>query len=273
MKWLKHETDAANSEKLEALIDKHGFEGYGRYWRIMEIVAERMDNSDRYHAEYPENFWLKQLKIRRPLLLQFLADIELLFDIKVIRSNLQADNRQVTNRLLIRIEIPNLLKKRDYATLKKRQRQNWSSLEEEEEVEVEVEVETHISQPKKTTDRKKDKEKYDSVDFKFAEQMTKDIGSWSGSFKIPSIGPWAEEIKKMRQVDEVSIIDIKSTWDAIQRDSPVYHQGTNWKGWRSVILTAKKYREMYHQVRVKLNLDNFLNTTPSPYGTIKFVGA
>ena len=59
MKWFKHETDAIHSEKLTRLINEFGFEGYGRFWRIMEIVAERMDVSDRCHAELPEKEWLR----------------------------------------------------------------------------------------------------------------------------------------------------------------------------------------------------------------------
>ena len=46
MKWFKHETDVIHSEKMAKLIEEFGFEGYGRYWRIMEIIAERMDETD-----------------------------------------------------------------------------------------------------------------------------------------------------------------------------------------------------------------------------------
>lgn len=129
MKWFRHETDAIHSEKLALLISKFGFEGYGRYWRIMELVAERMDETGKCYLELPEKDWLRYLSVRRPLLHRYLVVICQLFDIK-----------QVTTGLLIRIEIPNLLKKRDYATLKKRQRGTMSPLE----VEVEVEVESKV---------------------------------------------------------------------------------------------------------------------------------
>ena len=105
MRWFKHETDAIHSEKLSLLMAEFGFEGYGRYWRIMEIVAERMDVSDRCHAELPEKEWLRLLSVRRPLLSRYLLVISQLFNIKVI-----------TKGLLIRIEIPNLLGKRDNYT-------------------------------------------------------------------------------------------------------------------------------------------------------------
>ncbi|MBT5469230.1 MAG: DUF4373 domain-containing protein [Nitrospina sp.] len=108
MKWFKHETDAIHSEKLNPLIDEFGFEGYGRFWRIMEIVAERMDGSDRCHAELPEKTWLKLLSIRRPLFHRYLTVVESLFD----NWRITTDNQT----LLTRIEIPNLLEKRDNYT-------------------------------------------------------------------------------------------------------------------------------------------------------------
>lgn len=108
MKWMKHETDSIHSEKLTRLINKFGFQGYGHFWRIMEIVAERMDGSDRCHAELPEREWLKLLSIRRPLFHRYLAVIQSLFD----NWRVTTDNET----LLTRIEIPNLLDKRDNYT-------------------------------------------------------------------------------------------------------------------------------------------------------------
>ena len=46
MKWFKHHTDASRSEKLMVLIDKFGVEGYGRYWLLVELLAEKFDGKD-----------------------------------------------------------------------------------------------------------------------------------------------------------------------------------------------------------------------------------
>ena len=108
MKWFKHETDSIHSEKLTRLKNEFGFEGYGRYWRIMELVAERMDGSNRCHIELPEKEWLRLLSIRRQSFNYYLTVIRLLFD----SWRITTDNET----LLIRIEIPNLLGKRDNYT-------------------------------------------------------------------------------------------------------------------------------------------------------------
>lgn len=46
MKWFKHYTGASRSEKLNALRDKYGLEGYARYWLLVELLAEKFDGTD-----------------------------------------------------------------------------------------------------------------------------------------------------------------------------------------------------------------------------------
>ena len=40
MKWFKHFSCARNDSGLMAVKDKFGFEGIGRFWCIMEVLAE-----------------------------------------------------------------------------------------------------------------------------------------------------------------------------------------------------------------------------------------
>ena len=42
MKWVKHHTDANRDEKLLAIRDEFGLEGYAVYWLILETIAEQM---------------------------------------------------------------------------------------------------------------------------------------------------------------------------------------------------------------------------------------
>ena len=105
MKWFRHEVDSMNSERMANLINKFGWEGYGRFWRIMEIVAERMDESNRCWVELPEVVWLQKLVMRKQKFDSYTTAITYLFDIHVLR-----------NGDIVRIEIPNLLQKRDNYT-------------------------------------------------------------------------------------------------------------------------------------------------------------
>lgn len=45
--WFSHDSDAASNPRLVALIDKYGFEGYGRWWRLLE----RLRSCDGYRYD------------------------------------------------------------------------------------------------------------------------------------------------------------------------------------------------------------------------------
>ena len=105
MKWFKHDADAFLSEGVDALIDAEGFAGYGRWNRILEIVSFKMDETDRCHAEYSIQKWCRLLGLKQKKLISFLELTEKQLKTKVVHS----EN-------IIRIEIPNLLKKRDNYT-------------------------------------------------------------------------------------------------------------------------------------------------------------
>jgi len=38
--YFKHDSNARNDPKVQALIDKYGMEGYGRFWVIVEMLRE-----------------------------------------------------------------------------------------------------------------------------------------------------------------------------------------------------------------------------------------
>lgn len=133
MKWFKHETDAKDSEKLKAIIDEFGFEGYGRWFRIMEIIAEKMDESTRCHYEQSEWEWCCNLKAKRKQLTCFLKATEKQMLCKVERNGKQ-----------LRIEIPNLLKKRDNYSKNLQVADKKKGIKFPLEVDVEVEVENPL---------------------------------------------------------------------------------------------------------------------------------
>lgn len=110
MKWFKHDTDCSDSEGLNYLLEIEGFAGYGRWFRLLEIVARKMDNTNRCYIEYSANKWASLLGLKQKKLKTFLELSENKLKTKVVYS----DN-------IIRIEIPNLLNKRDEYTKKSRQ--------------------------------------------------------------------------------------------------------------------------------------------------------
>lgn len=102
MKWFKHDTDCDHSEGLSYLIDHEGFAGYGRWFRLLEIVADKIDSTDKCYVEYSTQKWCSLLGLKQKKLKTFLELTENKLKTKVVYS----EN-------IIKIEIPNLLKKRD----------------------------------------------------------------------------------------------------------------------------------------------------------------
>ncbi|MBU0691532.1 hypothetical protein KKG66_09685 [bacterium] len=154
MKWFKHDTDGHESEKLVALRSKFGWDWLARWYVLLEMVAAKMDDSDRCHLEYPIKEWCYQLDCTPRQLLAFMTyldaekiggstvkvDPELLQSFtqsspevtpKLRQSSaevsprLRRDSVAITSKLL-RIDIPNLLKKRDDSSRKVRKKSSKS---------------------------------------------------------------------------------------------------------------------------------------------------
>ena len=119
MRWFKHMTASGNDEKLSRLKDKFGLEGYGFWWAVLEIVAEKVGEDAQTSAEFSLKKWgslvgVSPKKFRT--LAEFCANIEL-FSIKFDQD-------------LLCIDMPNILKYRDEYTerLHKKSGQNRDKL-------------------------------------------------------------------------------------------------------------------------------------------------
>ncbi len=86
-------------------MEKEGFAGYGRWMRLLEIVAMKIGETDNCSVEYSVKKWCSLLGLKQKKLLSFLKQTENKLKTKVVCY----DN-------IIRISIPNLLNKRDNHT-------------------------------------------------------------------------------------------------------------------------------------------------------------
>jgi len=135
MKWFKHQSTARNDERLARLEDKAGLEGYGFYFKMLEIVAEIIDETDRYEVTYSLSRWGRQANITSKkfiFLAQCCADVGLMI--------VQRCDDDYT------VKIPNLLKYRDNHT-----KNLQVTYKQEVEVEVEVEIDKEVD---KETEKK-----------------------------------------------------------------------------------------------------------------------
>lgn len=124
MKWFKHDTDSFTSEGVAYLISHTGFAGYGRWFRLLELVAFKMDATSKCSLEYPSEKWIKLLGLKKKKLYQFLKILEEKMNVQVeildSKNLTHYENKVKMNSKcfhnIIKISIPNLLKKRDNYT-------------------------------------------------------------------------------------------------------------------------------------------------------------
>lgn len=105
MKWFKHSSSSRSDEKISALEDLAGIEGYGFYFKVLEVIAEVMDTSDSCAVTYSLNRWGRQLNITSK---KFLTLSQRCADVGLMSVQRHGDN--------FTIDTPNLLKYRDNHT-------------------------------------------------------------------------------------------------------------------------------------------------------------
>lgn len=127
MKWFKHMTNSSLDERLARFTDKYGLEAYGFFWRVLEAIAENVDETDRKRIEYSTKTWCKLLGIRPQTFRKLIQESSVL---GLFQVSFNSD--------LVSVESPNILKYRDEWTRKKSKTPEQNS-EKEKEKEPEIE--------------------------------------------------------------------------------------------------------------------------------------
>ncbi len=105
LKWFKHYSDASEDDFIENLEEIFGLEGYARWWKLLEKIAIKMDETDNCSAEHSWIKWQSFLKGKRNKLETFLKHCQNEGKIKL---------EQTGN--ILKITCPKLLELRDKYT-------------------------------------------------------------------------------------------------------------------------------------------------------------
>lgn len=101
MKWFKHASDASDDSFIEGLEEKFGWEGYGRWWKLLEIIAREMEKNDLPFAEHTWVKWQSLLKGKRKNIELFLAHCVAQNKLIISGSfSLQTGNKLETNSVV-----------------------------------------------------------------------------------------------------------------------------------------------------------------------------
>jgi hypothetical protein len=102
MKWFKHSANASDDSFIEGLEERFGLEGYARWWKLLEVIATKMDKTDSCSAEHSWVKWQSFLKGKRNKLTLFLEHCQ-------NESKITLEQ----NGNILKITCPKLLKIRD----------------------------------------------------------------------------------------------------------------------------------------------------------------
>lgn len=102
MRWVKHICRTSKDEFVVGLIDLFGLEGYGRYWRLIETIAEHMDAIGEPQVSLDWSEWQQILRGKRNKLETFLKHFQ----------NESKINLECTGNVL-KITYPNIKKIQD----------------------------------------------------------------------------------------------------------------------------------------------------------------
>lgn len=102
MRWFKHMTRSWDDEKIAELVERAGLEGYGFYFRLLEIVAANIEESSDAVVTYSLQRWSKLTAIFQPKVLRL---CQVCSELDLIEFQLSAN--------LLKVSIPKIFKYRD----------------------------------------------------------------------------------------------------------------------------------------------------------------
>lgn len=97
--WLKHDADASGDPKIVKLISVYNYAGYGRFWRIIEMLRMEQDNRIPLIGKYAYTGVADLLKMSTEDAEKFITDCVDEFDLFVIEDGYLFSNRVINDML------------------------------------------------------------------------------------------------------------------------------------------------------------------------------
>lgn len=130
MRWFKHMTNSIDDEKISKLVDECGLEGYGFFWRVLEMIAAQVDDDGKNYCSYSKRAWCNKLAINHQTWSKLIASCEQsgLFEVSYseqegskprAKSEQEGSKKGASQHQIITVKSPNILKYRDEWSRKK----------------------------------------------------------------------------------------------------------------------------------------------------------
>lgn len=262
MRWFKHMALSSDDEKLARLQDMCGLEGYGFWWRMVEIIAQKVEKNSEPSVFYSVSKWCSLLGIHHHKFRKLLKAGEECGLYSVVTSSLldsyPPSNSEVTMKYALStvgVKIPNILKFRDEYSRKSGQypdKLRSKNTDTETEIRKREDVPSSRRRNEKTKTspeqaKPKAKEKAfaeDSTAYRLAQFMRDTLVANVPTLKEPDLQKWAADF------------DVSLRNDERMQDARFTAQVIKWACsdpfWKSNIQSPKKLREKFDQLTARM---------------------
>jgi len=240
MQWIKHDSNANQDAKLKKVRMKYGLEGYGLYWYCIELIAADVDqNNLTFELEHDAEIISFDTGIhieRVSEMMSYMVNVGLF----------ESSNNTIT--------CLKLLKRLDQSmTSNKKMREMITSAKQSHDMvmanhdgvmtnpDFVMQEETKIDKTKRNNITTTSKQRFDQIDMAFAQLAFDELLHHNPNHKAPNLNAWAEDARKMREIDNRDPNEMARVWTWIRNDS----------FWSTNILSISKFREKYDMVSMK----------------------
>jgi hypothetical protein len=225
LRWFKHLTDASDDDFLKVLEHEYGWEGYGRWWKLCEIVGKNVKKNDTVATRslpWPE--WQTKLKGKRNQLRCF---VECLANHGRISFKETGD--------ILEISLPKLLKYRDEYS--KKSGHTTDTNPDSVGVQNTEDRSTEENRPNSRPDFTDDSREMKAAKYLFSKIRENNAGA-----KEPTWQQWAREFDRIFRIDGRDTNDVRVVIDWSQADP----------FWLTNILSPAKLRKQYDRLKLAM---------------------
>ena len=243
MKWVKHDTDASQDAKLQNVMLDYGLEGYGLYWYCIELIAGKVDKDNiTFELEHDariiaRNTGCTPQKVEE--MMRYFVKIDLFEQIDGVITCLKLAKRldkSMTSNPEMRGLIESMRSHDRVMTESANPMQDKIRLDKNRIDKNRVNKDTSVpASPKR--------EKFSEGDMAFVDGMLNLLLQNNPNFKQPNKNSWANDVRKMREIDNIDHNEMARVFTWASKDS----------FWASNILSPSKLRKQWDQLQAKSN--------------------
>lgn len=237
MRWVKHDTDANQDNKLQNVLLDYGLEGYGLYWYCIELIAGKVDKDNiTFELEHDARIIARNVgstpqKVEE--MMRYFVELGLFENCEGTITCLKLAKRldkSMTSNPEMRLIIDNLKNPDSVMTASEKPMQDKIRLDQNR-------IDTLVEQK---PDKKKFK--FDENHFNFASAMYESIKNVMPRTRRPNLEKWANDVRLLCERDKV---EINHAWN-------VFKWANSDPFWQTNILSPSKFKDKFAQLEVKM---------------------